>query len=75
MAAKASPAVDGLDEDLEPVADETAQRARLVVAGHAQDLDECTMLLNMLGIGPDSTIAPGEDFDDVDSDPELDGEE
>lgn len=58
MATKANPAVDGLDEDLEPVADETAERARLVVAAHAKDVDECTMLLNMLGIGPDTPAGP-----------------
>lgn len=72
MAAKANPAVEGLDEDLEPVADETAERARLVVAGHAKDLDECTMLLNMLGIGPDSTLAPGEDIEDGEDDQPVD---
>lgn len=70
MATKAKPAVDGLDEDLEPVADETAERARLVVAAHAKDVDECTMLLNMLGIGPDITgdlELPDEDESATDS--------
>lgn len=55
MAAKANETVEALhDDDLEPVADETANRARLVVAAHSADADQCTMLLNMLGIGPDS---------------------
>lgn len=45
------------DDDLEPVADETANRARLVVTAHSADADEATMLLNMLGIGPDSSTS------------------
>ena len=40
------------DEDLEPVADETARQAQRVVAAYAEDADECRMLLSMLGIGP-----------------------
>ncbi|GAA0996561.1 hypothetical protein GCM10009551_063080 [Nocardiopsis tropica] len=40
------------DEDLEPVADETARQAQRVVAAYATDADECRMLLSMLGIGP-----------------------
>ena len=40
------------DEDLEPVADETANSARRVVAAYATDADECRMLLSMLGIAP-----------------------
>ncbi|WP_333618477.1 hypothetical protein [Dietzia sp.] len=55
MATKPNETVDPLrDDDLEPVADETAHRARIVVAAHSADPDQCTMLLNMLGIGPDS---------------------
>ena len=40
------------EEELEPVADETAHSARRVVAADATDADECLMLLNMLGIAP-----------------------
>ncbi|MFM9379269.1 hypothetical protein [Gordonia sp. VNK21] len=43
---------DIADEELEPVADETAHSARRVVAAYAADADECLMLLNMLGIAP-----------------------
>lgn len=43
---------DLTDEDLEPVADETANSARRVVAAYATDADECRMLLSMLGIAP-----------------------
>ncbi|MFH5206962.1 hypothetical protein [Antrihabitans spumae] len=38
------------EEDLEPVADETARQAQRVVAAYATDADECRMLLSMLGI-------------------------
>jgi hypothetical protein len=41
------------EEDLEPVADETATSARRVVAAYAVDADECRMLFSMLGIAPD----------------------
>ncbi|ADG99366.1 hypothetical protein Srot_2937 [Segniliparus rotundus DSM 44985] len=41
-----------LDEDIEPLPDETALQARRVVAAYAQDVDECRTLLAMLGIGP-----------------------
>ncbi|EFV11937.1 hypothetical protein [Segniliparus rugosus] len=41
-----------LDEELEPLADETALQARRVVAAYAKDVDECRTLLAMLGIGP-----------------------
>ena len=40
------------DDDLEPVADETARQAQRVVAAYAKTADECRMLLSMLGIGP-----------------------
>jgi hypothetical protein len=40
------------DDDLEPVADETARQAQRVVAAYAETADECRMLLSMLGIGP-----------------------
>lgn len=43
----------GITEDeLEPLADETARQAQRVVAAYATDADECRMLLSMLGIGP-----------------------
>lgn len=40
-------------DDLEPVADETADQARKVVASYSTDAEECRMLLDMLGIGPE----------------------
>lgn len=40
------------DDDLEPVADETARQAQRVVAAYAETADECRMLLSMLGIDP-----------------------
>ncbi|MGN0101394.1 hypothetical protein [Dietzia sp. CH92] len=43
-------------DDLEPVADETADQARLVVASYSADADECRMLLDMLGIGPEPQV-------------------
>jgi hypothetical protein len=52
MAAKG--ANDIADDDLEPLADETARQAQRVVAAYATDADECRMLLSMLGIGPNS---------------------
>ncbi|ANI91560.1 hypothetical protein [Dietzia timorensis] len=58
MAGKTNDTPDVInDDDLEPVADETADRARLVVTAHSADADEATMLLNMLGIGPDSSTS------------------
>ena len=58
MAGKTNETPDVInDDDLEPVADETADRARLVVTAHSADADEATMLLNMLGIGPDSSTS------------------
>ncbi|MGQ4600030.1 hypothetical protein [Nocardia sp. R6R-6] len=53
MAAKGS-ANDIADDELEPLADETARQAQRVVAAYAEDADECRMLLSMLGIGPSS---------------------
>ncbi|GGL21993.1 hypothetical protein [Nocardia jinanensis] len=51
MAAKSS--ANGIaDDELEPLADETARQAQRVVAAYAADADECRMLLSMLGIGP-----------------------
>lgn len=50
MAAKG--ANDIADDDLEPLADETARQAQRVVAAYATDADECRMLLSMLGIAP-----------------------
>jgi hypothetical protein len=52
MAADPTTANDIVDEDLEPVADETARQAQRVVAAYAETADECRMLLSMLGIGP-----------------------
>ncbi|MCF8588556.1 hypothetical protein L5G28_05210 [Gordonia sp. HY285] len=45
------------DDELVPVADETALSARRVVAAYATDADECRMLLSMLGIAPDEPAA------------------
>lgn len=39
------------EDELEPVADETAHQAQRVVSVYAEDADECRMLLSMLGIG------------------------
>ena len=47
-----TPTADIAEEDLQPVADETARQAQRVVAAYATDADECRMLLSMLGIGP-----------------------
>ncbi|MGX7729472.1 hypothetical protein ACWPOB_09380 [Rhodococcus sp. 2H158] len=52
MVADATTENDIPDEELEPVADETARQAQRVVAAYAEDADECRMLLSMLGIGP-----------------------
>lgn len=56
MAAKTTTENDIADEDLEPVADETARQAQRVVAAYAADADECRMLLSMLGIGPTTKL-------------------
>lgn len=40
-------------DELEPVADETALQARRIVASYSTDAEECRMLLDMLGIGPE----------------------
>lgn len=50
--AATTPDTDIVDEDIEPVADETASQAQRVVAAYATDADECIMLLSMLGIAP-----------------------
>ena len=52
MPAKTTDATDITDDELEPVADETANSARRVVAAYATDADECRMLVAMLGIAP-----------------------
>ncbi|WP_169833852.1 hypothetical protein [Rhodococcus phenolicus] len=52
MAADVTTDNDIADEDLEPVAEQTARQAQRVVAAYAEDADECRMLLSMLGIGP-----------------------
>ena len=45
-------AADIAEEDLAPLADETARQAQRVVAAYAEDAEECRMLLAMLGIAP-----------------------
>ncbi len=52
MVAKTTSPNDIAEDDLEPVADETARQAQRVVAAFATDADECRMLLAMLGISP-----------------------
>lgn len=42
-----------LADDIELVADETAHQAQRIVASYAADADECRMLFDMLGIGPE----------------------
>lgn len=56
MAAKTTAENDIAEDELEPVADETAHQAQRVVAAYASDADECRMLLSMLGIGPANKI-------------------
>jgi hypothetical protein len=56
MAANTTAETDIADEDLEPLADETARQAQRVVAAYAEDADECRMLLSMLGIGPTAKL-------------------
>lgn len=53
---KTTTETDLVDEELEPVTDETARQAQRVVAAYAADADECRMLLSMLGIGPSAKI-------------------
>lgn len=52
MAAKSPNGIT--EDDLEPLADETARQAQRVVAAYASDADECRTLLSMLGISPSS---------------------
>jgi hypothetical protein len=54
MAAAKGTANDIVDDELEPLADETARQAQRVVAAYAADADECLTLLSMLGIGPNT---------------------
>ncbi|WP_169589617.1 hypothetical protein [Antrihabitans stalactiti] len=56
MATKTPSTTDIADEDLEPLADETARQAQRVVAAYAADADECRMLLSMLGIAPNNRL-------------------
>ena len=44
-------------DETEVLAAETAQAARLIVASYSKDAEECRMLLDMLGIGPE-TVDP-----------------
>ncbi|HEX7322556.1 MAG TPA: hypothetical protein VF299_06405 [Mycobacterium sp.] len=39
-------------DDVQPLADSTATKARRVVAAYANDADECRIFLSMLGIEP-----------------------
>ena len=41
-------------EVVETVTQETARKAQRVVAAHSADTTECSMLLAMLGVGPES---------------------
>ncbi|MDF0528326.1 hypothetical protein P0W64_05095 [Tsukamurella sp. 8F] len=50
MPPKTTPEIS--DDELVPLADETARQAQRVVAAYATDADECRTLLAMLGIGP-----------------------
>ncbi|WP_169846662.1 hypothetical protein [Rhodococcus marinonascens] len=56
MVAKTTAENDTVDEDLEPLADETAHQAQRVVAAYADNADECRMLLAMLGVGPTTKL-------------------
>jgi hypothetical protein len=56
MPAKTSTDNDIADEDIVPLADETASQAQRVVAAYAIDADECRMLLSMLGIEPTAKV-------------------
>ena len=56
MAAAAESKEIELDET-EVLEAETAQAARLIVASYSKDAEECRMLLDMLGIGPE-TVDP-----------------
>ncbi|WP_072803713.1 hypothetical protein [Rhodococcoides yunnanense] len=56
MAAKTTTDNDIADDDIEPLADETASQAQRVVAAYATDADECRMLLAMLGIQPTAKV-------------------
>ncbi len=42
-----------LENDVEPLPDDTARQAQRIVASYAADAEECRMLLDMLGIGPE----------------------
>ena len=54
MATAAADSKEPQIDDIEEVADETAQQARLVVASYSKDAEECRMLIDMLGIGPET---------------------
>jgi hypothetical protein len=47
----AKPSTADLDEEEVEVPSETALAAQKVVAAYAEDVDECVVLLDMLGIG------------------------
>lgn len=50
------PEVHEEDDEVETVTQETARKAQRVVAAHAEDTADCIMLLDMLGVGPHSTV-------------------
>lgn len=52
MAANTTTDKDIADDDIVPLADETASQAQRVVAAYATDAEECRMLFSMLGIEP-----------------------
>ena len=56
MATKERSARELADDELEPLADETARQAQRVVAAYATDAEECRMLLAMLGMAPANKI-------------------
>lgn len=47
----AKPSTADLDDEEVEVPSETALAAQKVVAAYAEDVDECVVLLDMLGIG------------------------
>lgn len=53
MATAAADSKEPAIDEIEELPDETAQQARLIVATYAKDVEECRMLIEMLGIGPE----------------------
>jgi hypothetical protein len=52
MATSRGTADDIADDEIEPLAAETARQVQRVVAAYASDADECRTLLSMLGLVP-----------------------